>query len=192
MTYEEYLRDPRIPEHTEWVDGEVIEMMSVSKKHAELQMYLLELLRSFLRVTKAGRLYTDPFQMRLTNAKSGRAPDIMFVRTERFGDVEGMFLDGPAELVIEIISPCTEGTDRGDKYYEYEAGGVPEYWILDPVRETAEFYLRDDEGVYRSANVPAKGTFASRSLKGFVLTVEWLWTEEDALDAIRAMGLTPR
>ncbi len=192
MTYDEYLRDPRIPEHTEWVDGEVIEMMSVSKPHAELQMYLIELLRSFLRVTKAGRLYTEPFQMKLTDVKAGRAPDIMFVRSDHLERVQHLFLDGPADLAIEIISPGTEGTDRGKKYYEYEAGGVPEYWILDPVRETAEFYLRDAEGVYRSANVPSDGIFSSRALEGFVLRVEWLWTEEDALDAIREMGLTPR
>ena len=53
-----------------------------------------------------------------------------------------------ADFVIEIVSG-DRTRDRSAKFNEYEAGGVGEYWILDPARNRAEFYLRDSAGVFR-------------------------------------------
>jgi Uma2 family endonuclease len=185
MSYEEYLNDPTIDEHTEWVDGEVIPMMSISDAHQEVAGFLIELLRTVAGTRKLGKVYYDPFQMKLGR---GRAPDVLLVRHEHAERVHRLFLDGPADLVIEVISEGTEGIDRGEKFFEYERGGVPEYWIIDPDREVAEFYLLDEKGVYRSANVPVDGTFASPALDGFVLKVQWLWDRPTAVEALRESG----
>lgn len=45
------------------------------------------------------------------------------------------YLDGPADLVVGIVSPDSVGRDRGEKFYEYAQGGVPEYWLIDPQLE---------------------------------------------------------
>jgi len=37
--------------------------------------------------------------------------------------------DGPADLAIEIVSEESRLRDRGEKFAEYEVGGVKEYWI---------------------------------------------------------------
>jgi Uma2 family endonuclease len=58
------------------------------------------------------------------------------------------YLDGLADLVIEIISPESTSRDRGEKFYEYEMVGVRGYWLVDPQRELAEFYLLDAQGRY--------------------------------------------
>ena len=136
-----------------------------------------------------GLLYADPFQLRLAVAAAGRAPDLMFVRTEHLDRVQEKFLDGPADLVVEVLSPGTERVDRGDKFYEYQAAGVPEYWILDPVREVADFYVLDDAGVYRSANVPPDGQFESTVLTGFRLQVEWLWSRPRVSSVLKELGV---
>lgn len=141
MSHEEYLGAPDIPEHTEWVNGEVVEMMAVSRRHAELQVYLVELLQAYLRRNPIGRLY-QPFQLKTSPELPGRSPDIMFVAVGSHHRLRDQYLEGPADVVIEIVSPGTEAVDRGDKFYEYEAGGVPEYWLIDPVREVADFYVR--------------------------------------------------
>jgi Uma2 family endonuclease len=113
----------------------------------------------------------------------------MFVRTEHLGRVQDLFLDGPADLVIEIVSPGTESVDRGDKFLEYEKGGVSEYWILDPAREIAEFYVRDDSGLYRSGFAATEGTFHSTVLDGFSIHTEWLWSRHAPDNALRALGI---
>ncbi|MGE5596970.1 MAG: Uma2 family endonuclease [Hyphomicrobiales bacterium] len=113
---------------------------------------------------------------------------MFLVRPEHANRVRRTHLDGPADLVVEVISPGTEDTDRGAKFYEYERGGVPEYWLIDPDRETADFYLRDEKGVYRIQPTP-EGVFRSRQLDGFELRVEWLWTRPSVLRVLRDLGV---
>ena len=48
---------------------------------------------------------------------------------------------GAPDLVVEILSPSTSARDRGYKKEVYEASGVPEYWIVNPVDRSIEVYL---------------------------------------------------
>jgi Uma2 family endonuclease len=82
-------------------------------------------------------------------AQSGREPDLLFVAQTNLERLKETYLDGPADLVVEIVSPEGVGRDRGVKFYEYAQGGVPEYWLIDPQTEWAEFY-RLEEGHYHS------------------------------------------
>lgn len=189
MTYEEFLRAPELDHHSEWVDGEVIPMMSVSRAHAELQVFLLELLLPYLRRNPIGRIYVEPFQMKAAADLPGRSPDILFVRNEHLDRVRELFLDGPADLVVEIISPGTEGVDRGDKFLEYERGGVAEYWVLDPLREIAEFLVRNENRVFRAATLSPDGMFASTVIDGLRLKPDWLWLREVSVEVASALGI---
>jgi Uma2 family endonuclease len=186
MTYTEYLRATDLPEHTEWVDGEVQEMMAVSRAHAEMQVYLVELLQAYLRVRPIGRLYLEPFQMKTGPELPGRAPDLMVVLEGSLQRLTDQYLDGPAELVVEIISQGTEATDRDDKFYEYEAGGVAEYWLIDPIREVADFFVRDDRGTFRAS---PERPFPSSILQGLRVDPEWLWERRHVLGWISDQGL---
>lgn len=81
--------------------------------------------------------------------KQGREPDLLFVAQEHLDRLQETYLDGPANLVVEVVSPESLARDRGAKFVEYEAGGVPEYWLLDPLRRWAEFYCLGEDGRYR-------------------------------------------
>lgn len=87
------------------------------------------------------------------------------------------YLEGPADLVVEVISPESVGRDRGDTFVEYEAGGVPEYWLIDPQREQAEFYQLTDSGQYRFVPMDDAGRYHSAVVTAFWLRVDWLWQE---------------
>lgn len=121
----------------------------------------------------------------------GRSPDVFFVRNEHLERVKRLYLEGPADLVIEIISPGSRATDRGDKFYEYEQGGVPEYWLLDPERQQTEFYLRGDDGIYRLVPPGNDGIYRSQALSGLWLNVDWLWQPlpPPIMDVLRKWGL---
>ena len=84
-------------------------------------------------------------------------------------------MEGPADLVVEIISPESRARDRGDKFYEYEQGGIPEYWLIDPVRQQAEFYQLGADGISRPAPIDDQGRYHSAALPGLWLQVSWLW-----------------
>lgn len=177
MTYEEFLEWLDEDTHAEWVNGEAVFMMPISIEHQNLGRFLLTLISHFVEAHQLGDVAYDPFQMKTGPELPGRAPDILFVANENLARLWETYLDGPADLAVEIISPGRRGTDRGDKFYEYEEGGVREYWLIDPQRHQAEFYLRGEDGIYRLAPVSEDGIFRSTVLNGLWLRVDWLWKE---------------
>ena len=177
MTYEEFLAQADEDVPAEWVDGEVFLMSPVSSRHQDLADFLTALFRLFVEAHQLGLVRSAPFQMKLAARPSGREPDVLFVSSDRLDRLKEMYLDGPADLVVEVISTESRTRDRGDKFYEYEQGGVREYWLIDPVRKQAEFYLLGDDNIYHPATVGADGEFHSVVLKGLRLKVDWLWQE---------------
>jgi len=175
MTYEQFLASTDENTHAEWVDGKVVFMGPVSREHATASQFLLEIISCFASVKRLGEVYADPFQMKTGPDLPGRAPDVIFVANENLGRLKLNYLDGPADLVVEVISPENRARDRGEKYYEYEEGGVREYWLIDRPRKKAEFYQRGPDGFYVPMPVGTDGRFASVVLPGFWLQVDWLW-----------------
>lgn len=174
MSYAQFLESAEIDPHTEWVNGEVIPMAPVSDEHSDVQVFLLQILGAFVDAHSLGKLRMEPFQMKAGPNLPGRAPDILFVSKKNSSRLKKNHLEGPADLVVEIISPGSQSVDRGAKYYEYEAGGVREYWLIDPIRNKAEFYQLGQEGVYHLAQLD-NGLFHSAVLKGLWIKVAWLW-----------------
>lgn len=177
MTYEEFLEWADDKQHAEWVNGEVVFMGTVSGAHSNLGGFIIALFRLWVEAKHSGVIRYDPFQMKTSPDLPGRSPDILFVKSEHLSRLKQNHLAGPADLVVEIISPESRSRDRGDKFYEYEEGGVPEYWLLDPVRKQAEFYQRDEHGIYQLVAADETGVYRSRELDGLWLKVEWLWQE---------------
>lgn len=174
MSYVTFLVSDEIDPHTEWVNGQVVPMAPVSDEHSDDQVYLLTLINVFVDAHGLGKVRTEPFQMKTGPNLPGRAPDILFVAKKNVSRLKKNHLEGPADLVVEIIRPGSQSIDRGDKYVEYEAGGVKEYWLIDPLRRQAEFYVRGRDGVYHPAQLK-EGVFHSVVLKGLFLKVAWLW-----------------
>jgi Uma2 family endonuclease len=175
MSYEEFLATDFEYPHVEWVNGRVVTMSPSNQLHADLNGFLAMLLRAFAREKKLGVVLFDPFQMKTGPDLPGRAPDILFVSSAHRKRLKKTYLDGPGDLAVEIISPESRTTDRVEKFNEYEKGGVREYWLIDPQRKLAEFYLLDKRGVYQPAKIDADGIFHSTVLKGLWIKVTWLW-----------------
>ena len=190
ITYEEFLRD-YTNVHAEWVDGEVIRLMTASDRHQNLVRWFIAILSLFVEAYDLGWLRPAPFNMHLPHLNRGREPDILFVVKERLHIVRPANLSEAADLVIEIVSPESIGRDRGDKFVEYEVAGVREYWLIDPDRQQAEFYQLAETGHYRLSAIGADGLFRSRVLPNFWLQVDWLWQEPlpKVLTVAQGLGL---
>lgn len=184
MSYNAFLRTYMNGERLEWVNGEVVPMPPISGPHNESGNSLIRWVGEWVEEFELGKIRTDPFQMKTGPDLPGRAPDLLFVANRNLKRLHNTHLEGPADLVIEIISPSTKTIDRVDKFAEYQAGGVREYWIIDPATKTAEFYRLGRNGKYQLADTDADGLFRSQALKGFWLEVDWLW-KPPKLQAIR-------
>lgn len=174
LTYEEFLTQYD-GMHAEWEDGEIVVMSPVSRRHQDIGGFLLTILRPYVETHTLGEVFYAEFQMRLRAQKTGREPDILFVSTDNLARVQANYLDGPADLAIEIISPESIRRDRDTKFREYEQAGVPEYWLIDPLEQTAVFYQRNAEGRYQDTPLHAESRYFSRALPGLWLEPNWFW-----------------
>ena len=172
MSYEEFLDWLDEDTLAEWEDGTIIMSSPASFQHQTIGDFLTHILQLFVEHHDLGIIVTAPFQMKLAN---GWEPDILYVSNAHTGRFRDTYLDGPADLVVEITSPESIERDRGAKFVEYERGGIPEYWLLDPLRRQVECYQLSAHGRYTSAFSGETGVYRSAILPGFWLRVEWLW-----------------
>lgn len=188
MSYETWLTSIAENKQSEWVDGEVIEFMPPKRLHQVLVSFLNRVIGLFVEIFDLGQLQIAPFEVKLHPAGNAREPDLFFVAKANLQRLTPERLNGPPDLIIEIISSESVHRDRVDKFDEYEATGVPEYWILDnrPGRNRAQFYQLDTQGRYHEVAVDADGIYRSQILPGFWLKTDWLWGEE--LDALRVLA----
>lgn len=65
----------------------------------------MAVLRTFTEARGLGEVVSAPFPMKTRPELSGREPDLLFVAKEHLGHLKETYLDGPADLVVEITSP---------------------------------------------------------------------------------------
>lgn len=58
------------------------------------------------------------------------------------------FLDFPAAIVVEILSPSTAMKDRNNKFYIYQSQKIPYYIIVDTDKNEIEIYQLSQDGKY--------------------------------------------
>ncbi len=161
----------------EWVDGEVIKMSNPSLKHQQLSRFLAAILQFWVEAKKIGEVIPSPFQIKFDFRPSGRQPDIMFISNENLHLIEKQYVDGKADLIIEILSPESIEWDTQIKFREYEMAGIKEYWTIDPNTRTAIFYGFDETGKYKMLTISADGIFESRVIENLWIDTNWLWQE---------------
>jgi Uma2 family endonuclease len=191
MSYEEFLEWCDEDTWAEWVDGEVIVLTPASDRHQDLVRFLVQVLGIYVETKGLGVVRPAPFQMKTGPDLPGREPDLLFVAKEHLNRLKETHLDGPADLVVEIISPESRLRDRGEKFAEYELGGVKEYWLIDPEEQRSDFYVLGEDDRYERHRPDSQGVYHSETLRGFWLNVDWLWPEPlpPVLDVLKELQL---
>ena len=189
LSYQEFLEAQFDHDHYEWVDGEVIEMAAVEEENNRLAFFVARLLADYVDARDGGDVFLEPFQMHLAgHPASGRAPDVQVVLKKNAARVTRLYTDGPADLVVEVTSAGSRTTDRRDKFREYRDGGVPEYWILDPLRKRAEFFVLE-QGAYVPGDIDDDNRYRSRVLPGVWFDLDWFWTRPPKTDVLKLWGV---
>lgn len=189
LTWEEYLRFGEENTLAEWIDGRVIVLFSGSTKHQQIVGFLDRIIGFYIETHNLGQIFTAPYAMKLNKLRRGREPDLLFVSREREHLITKTFLDGAADLVIEIVSPESVERDSVQKFAEYEAAGIREYWLIDYTNQAATFYQLDEKGQYHAAET-TDGVFRSAVLPGFFIRDWWLWQERpQTFEALRELGI---
>jgi Uma2 family endonuclease len=192
MSEEEFVAWYTFEGQAEWVDGEVIFLSPAARPHDRLQWWLRSLLQLYVEHNKLGEVLGPQFVTRLSyggKKVSRREPDLLFVSNVHLDRLKPTFVDGPPDLVMEVVSPESQNRDRRHKFNEYESAGVDEYWIVDPVGQYVEAYSRVDALL---VPIPrAVDQIKSTVVSGWYLRPSWLWQEPrlDVRIALAELGL---
>ncbi len=175
ISYEEFLELCDEDTLAEWVNGEIIMASPASTIHQEIAFLLQSILYSHVNFHKLGKILDAPFQMKIPY--SGREPDIIFIHSSHLDRLKKTYLDGPADVAIEIISEESINRDRIKKFNEYESAGIPEYWLIDPMRKQAEFYRLGDDKCYHFVSLDVESKYHSEAIQDFWFKPSWLWQD---------------
>lgn len=174
----------------EWIDGEVVMMSPNNIEHQRIEFSIAKLIDRFVRRKGLGEVFLGGIAMRLPSQRSRREPDIFFVAKKSAAAIQKTHIEGPSDLALEIVSPESVERDYRIKYYEYEAAGIREYWIVNPLAPSIIAYVLNTKGRYEQIE-EKNGKIASKILPGFYLRVGWIANpaglDEDEL--LKEMGV---
>ena len=74
------------------------------------------------------------------SASLGFEPDVSHVAATHMDRYTTRGIEGPPDIVVEVLSPSTREYDRTTKLPIYLAFGVREVWLVDPLAETLEVH----------------------------------------------------
>jgi hypothetical protein len=136
----------------------------------------MHLSASLFEVSQAlgGSALGRDFVMRL--GPHGFTPDMLFFTGHTLNTLYEYYLDGPAELVIEVTRPAHRDYDYQTKRTQYARAAVPEYLIVDPATQTADF-LRLVQGEYVPQTPDVDGLYRPQSVPGLAIAPHRLWAE---------------
>jgi len=171
VSTEEYLRSEEYsPVKREYVDGWVCALAGVRDRHNRVAGNVYFRLRQAIGVG-ACRAYVSDIKLRIRTERGERFyyPDVMVTCDPK--DTHDLYKVSPC-LLVEVLSPSTEGSDRREKLFAYQTlPTLRDYLIVDPEARYVERYRRDEEDGWWYHEYRESGTLKLPYV-GFELTLD--------------------
>jgi Uma2 family endonuclease len=146
------------------------------RPHQRILLRLGAHLLRFFEKNPIGEVFPAPVDVRLATHFVYQ-PDLVVLLKENplweQRDAPGP-LNGPPDLVIEILSPSSRFYDSVEKAANYASYGVREYWIVDLERESIDIRVLRDGALVSTDQKP--GTARSTVIDGLTVNVSELFT----------------
>ncbi|MEL6383130.1 MAG: Uma2 family endonuclease [Cyanobacteria bacterium J06626_18] len=139
-SFEDYLAyDDGTENLYELFNGELITVPPESGTNTAIAVFLLV---QFVALVDYRRVRPHGLELEVRGEPKNRYPDLTIIRESQIRLLTQRntirLAMGPPVLVVEVVSPGDLQRDRDyiAKRQQYEAIGVPEYWIVDPQKRT--------------------------------------------------------
>ncbi len=162
LTYEDYVELPDDGKQYEILDGELFVSPAPAPRHQAVSRNLLLILGRYVADHHLGTIFSAPIDLILAPTTIAQ-PDLLFIRAGRESIVSERAVEGPPDLVVEILSPSSSRKDRTTKAGLYARFGVAWYWILDPGERVMEVYELDGDA-YRRVSLDARDAVVTSPL----------------------------
>lgn len=163
MSYADLERMPDDGRRYELYDGELSEVPAPIPRHQRVSVNIVEALRDYER-GRGGLVFVSPIDIVLDDYNVVQQ-DVVFFTRDRIGEIDmRRAIRIPPDLAIEVLSPATEGIDRGKKLRLLARFGVREYWLVDPFENTIEKHVLEGAGYVLDGVISERDVIQSRSL----------------------------
>jgi Uma2 family endonuclease len=159
FTYHDYVQLPDDKRY-ELLEGELFLVPAPNLDHQRILRKLGTAVSTYVEREHLGEVFYAPCDVLLSDINVVQ-PDIIFVSRDRMAILTEANIQGPPDLVIEILSPSTGQRDLGIKRTLYSKYGVREYWIVDPENKTISMLSWTETGYRVEAVVPQTCTLNS-------------------------------
>ncbi len=132
-------------ERAELIDGKIYYMAPPSTRHQRIISDIHYRIKDYI-IKNNGEceVLPAPFAVFLNkDDKNYVEPDISVICDKDKLTDKGCH--GAPDWIIEIISPGNKEMDYFKKLFKYQAAGVREYWIVDPIKEIVMVYRFEKE-----------------------------------------------
>ena len=185
-SFEEYLKHEEPDNRYELVDGKLELMNPPTFRHILICDFIRDAFKAEINRLKLPWLAIREGGIR-TGWRKSRIADAYIVEKERVIESldESGVLDTSPLLVIEVvlkdtashISPESIKRDYRFKRSEYAALGIPEYWIVDPIKQQVTILVLD-EGLYEETVFNTRQELVSPTFTEIKLTPQQIFTAE--------------
>lgn len=143
----------------EFTDGDIEVLPWPTDEHQSISRFLLFALAA--AIAPYGVIRYSPLRLRIRPRKF-REPDLLLLLNARDPRRQNRYWLG-ADLAVEIVSPDKPERDLVDKRFDYAEGGVPEYWIVNPLDQTITVLCLDGD-TYVEHGIFGRGARATSAL----------------------------
>ncbi|MEJ7654234.1 MAG: Uma2 family endonuclease [Chloroflexia bacterium] len=161
-SYEDLVDLPDDGKRYEIHNGELYELPAPNGAHRTVLANLIELLLPHVHAAH-GVWRPAATALFLTNNVVVE-PDLLIQLSDGRWSVGDRGVDGPPDLIVEILSPSYPGRDRIRKRALYAGAGVREYWIADPYAGSIEVLALDERGEYQTHRIAGDDARVSSTL----------------------------
>lgn len=163
-TVDDYLLLGEMNTPCQLINGELIMSPAPTPYHQQILSNLNDFLKKSAK-RNGGKVFFSPIDLYI-DKKNVFQPDLLYISSANHQFITQRGIEGPPDLIVEIISPSNIFSDRNTKKKIYLNFGVSEYWIVDPGNKTLEVYLKNQE----NTDVPHLYLAGEGEVKSTVLT----------------------
>ena len=174
LTYDDYVGLPNDGKRYEILDGELSVSPAPMTRHQIASINLTTILNAFVRQGRIGRVLEAPTDVILAQTTIVQ-PDILFVRAERASIITDRAVEGPPDLVVEILSTWTARQDRTTKAALYARFAIPHYWIVDPEARMIELYGTEGDSYRLVKKESGEATIDPALFPGLEIRLAEVW-----------------
>lgn len=165
VSYEEYLQRREASEvKLEFVDGVVYAMTGGTVEHARLSANVVGELRNAIGRGHCA-VFSGDLAIRVDETnRTTYADAVVICGSDRVSEIDHNAITNPT-IIVEVLSPSTEASDRGEKFRHYQRlESLQEYVLITQGEPTVEVFQRQGNawllqtyGAGESLELPSQG-----------------------------------